>query len=86
MNIKDLIVKIRSTINETSFRDYNSSGIEYDNTPRGKMIERIVEGIMKDEVGNLEWVVAHWVWDMDESDLKEYARLLKIKYYKEDPV
>jgi len=59
------------------------SGISYDNSSRGRMIEQIVEAIMMEKIGNLEWMVAHHIWDAPEDDIKEFAKNLKIKYVKE---
>ncbi len=59
------------------------SGIEYEDNNRGKMLEAIVENIMADKIGNLEWIVNHWVTDAPEDCIKDWARESKIKYHKE---
>lgn len=60
------------------------SGIEYEDTKRGKMVEAIVEAIMTERAGNLEWIVNHWVTDAPESCIKDWAKDAKIRYIKEE--
>jgi hypothetical protein len=57
-----------------------TSGIQYDGSPRGRMIEEIVTGIMKEKTGNLEWIVSHWIDEAPEDVIKDMARDLKIRY------
>jgi hypothetical protein len=51
----------------------NESGIKYDTFQD----ENLVNAIMSEEVGNLEWIVAHFVWDMDCNTKNTYLKLLE---------
>jgi len=48
-------------------------GIEYED----KKTEEIVSAIMNEKIGNLEWIVAHWVGESSEDDIKQYKQELK---------
>ena len=48
-------------------------GVQYEN----KEDEELVDAILSEKMGNLEWIVAHWVWDMSDYDKKEALKELK---------
>ena len=51
---------------------------------REEMKNKIVAAIMEDKIGNLEWIVEHWVAEAPEDHIKEWSKELGIQYIKEE--
>ena len=53
------------------------SKMKFTNRQKERMQEKVIEGIFAEKISDLEWIVEHFVADMDERTLKEHYKDLQ---------
>ena len=61
------------------FKDVQENMANEGKIDRDAWHERIVEAIMKDQIGNLEWIVEHFVAEADDDHFEEWVKDYKAK-------